>query len=161
MASALTNFLRDRATEYALESEARLVKVAEWRAAVERLLALIQNWLKESDPDGLLKQEVNEWEVNEQGMGKYTVPRLDISGFGRLMWVVPKARNTIATAHPPQWKAPERAAGRVDLSNELKRYVLYRFKADPDDVWMIDDLTTGMKLFDREQFEAALMSYLK
>lgn len=161
MTTALTDFLRERATEYAVESEARRVKVAEWRAAVERLLALIQGWLKEADPDGLLKKEVDEWEINEQGLGKYKVPCLNINGLGRWVGVIPKARFTVTTANPPQKSAPVQAAGRVDFTNEAKRFVLYRFKGDPDDIWMIDDLTTGMKPFDREQFEAVLMSYLK
>ena len=57
--------------------------------------------------------------------------------------------------------APERAAGRVDITDELRRYVLYRFQEDGSDVWLIDDLKSGPKPLDQDAFESALMSYLQ
>ena len=161
MTTTLSDFLEQRAAQEAGEQQAREAKVAEWRDALSRLYAQIRSWLRASDPKGLLKVTESERQFNEEGLGRYTVPRLDISGFGRDMWVVPKARYTVATAHPPQKSAPERAAGRVDLTDDARRLVLYRFHGDPDDIWMIDDLKGSPRLFDRGEFEAALMSFLK
>ena len=71
---------------------------------------------------------------------------------------------------------PQRAEGRVDITDELRRYVLYRFREDGRDVWVIDGLDRGyeekpgqiqyiprseQRPLDREAFERALMSYLQ
>ena len=39
--------------------------------------------------------------------------------------------------------------------------MLYRFRDEGQDVWLIDDLTSGQKPLDQEAFEQALMSYLR
>jgi hypothetical protein len=87
----------------------------------------------------------------------------------------------VATAKPPQKNAPERAEGRVDITDELLRYVLYRFRQeDGRNVWMIDGLGRAYdaaektwpgqveyipraepKPLEQETFEKALMSYLR
>jgi len=161
MATTLKDFLEERAAQEAAEREAHQAEIAEWRDSVSRLLAQIKDWLRDADPRGILKLKEFEWEVNEEGLGHYTVPRLDITGLGSRMWVIPKARFTVATAHPPRKTAPERAIGRVDLTDEVRRKTLYRFHGDPDDIWMIDDLKGSPRVFVRSEFEAALMSFLK
>src|SRR5262249_48845183 len=75
--------------------------------------------------------------------------------------IIPKARKTVGSATPPQHSAPERAAGRVDITDELRRYVLYRFREGENEVWLIDDLNSEPKTLDKEAFEKALMSYLR
>jgi hypothetical protein len=67
----------------------------------------------------------------------------------------------VGIAHPPQKAAPHRAAGRVDITDELRRYVLYRSQEDGRDVWVIDDLGSGQKPLDQGTFENALMSYFR
>ena len=67
----------------------------------------------------------------------------------------------MGTAKPPQKSVPERAAGRVDITDELRSYVLYRFRDDSRELWVIDDLHSEPKPLDKEAFEQALMSYLQ
>jgi hypothetical protein len=67
----------------------------------------------------------------------------------------------VGTAHPAQQSAPQRAAGRVDITDELRRYVLYRFPQDGRDLWLIDDLESEPKPLNQEALERALMSYLR
>jgi hypothetical protein len=89
---------------------------------------------------------------------------VDLHAFEKWIGIIPKARKTIATAHPPQKSVPERAIGRVDITDEILRYVLYRFRQDDgSDVWLIDDLRSekNPKPFDQQAFEAVLMSYLR
>ena len=57
--------------------------------------------------------------------------------------------------------APQRAAGRVDMTDELRRYVFYRFEEDGRELWLIDDLESEPKPLDQGAFEKALMSYLQ
>ena len=88
---------------------------------------------------------------------------------------------TVGTANPPQQFAPQRAEGRVDITDELRRYVLYRFRDNDRDSWVIDGLDLGghdaneksgpgevrvirrseQGRLDQEAFEKALMSYLQ
>jgi len=108
------------------------------------------------------------------------VPRLDLHFFGKWIGIIPKARKTVGMAQPPQKSAPERAKGRVDITDELRRYVLYRFQEGSEDVWMIEGLMPDYeaiektwpgpvqyiprsepKVLDQEALERALMSYLR
>ena len=38
--------------------------------------------------------------------------------------IIPKARKTVGVASPPRMSAPQRATGRVDITDELRRFVL-------------------------------------
>jgi hypothetical protein len=86
---------------------------------------------------------------------------------------------------PPGKSTAQRADGRVDITDELRRYVLYRFKENDRERWLIDDLKPDPrspdqeaseqhpgpmviyrpraepKWLDREAFETILMSYLQ
>lgn len=161
MSTTFTDFLREQAAQRKTEMAEREAVVAEWTESLRQLYAQIRGWLQESDPDGILSVKDGVWEVNEEGLGKYSVPCLDIRGLGRWVGIVPKARYTVATAHPPQKTTPERAAGRVDITNEVRRFILYRFHGEDGDLWLIDDQKNAPRVLDREAFEAALMSYLR
>jgi hypothetical protein len=164
MSTTFTAFLREQAAKQAAEVEQGKAIVDEWRAAIERLFDQIRGWLAESDPDGIIQIKQGEVELTEQGLGRYQVPRLDLRAFQKWVGIIPKARKTIATARPPQKAAAERAAGRVDITDEILRHVLYRFpQEDGSDVWLIDDLRSEKdpKPFDQHAFEVALMSYLR
>jgi hypothetical protein len=125
--------------------------VEEWGEAVERLFSQIKSWLSESDLDGYIRLEEGKENITEPGLRHSEIPRLDLNAFGK--WV--------GVAQPPQRQAPERAEGRVDITDELRCYVLYRFRNGEQDVWMIDDLHSGAKPLDQESFEKALMSYFR
>jgi hypothetical protein len=161
MTTAFQDFLRQKADKYRAEVQSGKATVEEWRAAIERLFGQLRAWLKESDPEGIIEVEESHQDLTEPGLGRYRVPRLNLRAFDKWIGIIPKARNTVGTAHPPQKSAPQRAAGRVDITDELRRYVLYRSQEDGHEVWLIDDLESGQKLLDREVFERALMSYLR
>jgi hypothetical protein len=161
MTTKFTEFLRQQATKRDESHEKREAIVAEWADALQRLYGTVRGWLSVSDPDGILMLKERLWQVSEEGLGNYRVPRLDIDGLGRSVWLVPKARYTVATAHPPQSLAPQRASGRVDLSNDARRFVLYRFTTDSGDQWFIEDQKNPPQPLTQEAFEAALMSYLR
>lgn len=161
MSTTFTEFLREQASKRKAFSAERDEVIKEWTEALGRLYLTVREWLRTSDPDGILSVDEAAWELNEEGLGKYCVPRLDIRGLGRWVALVPKARYTIATAHPPQKVSPERAAGRVDITNEVRRFILYRFRDEGGDTWIIDDQKNPLRVLDQQAFEAALMSYLR
>jgi len=161
MATTFRDFLRDQAEKYQAEVRSGSATVDEWRAAIDRLFSELRAWLKQSDPQGIIEIEECQQEIREQGLGRYQVPRLDLRAFGKWIGIIPKARKTVGTANPSQKSAPQRAAGRVDITDELRRYVLYRLQDDGRDVWVIDDLESGQQPLNQEAFERALMSYLR
>jgi hypothetical protein len=180
MGTTFKQFLHEQAKQHQAEANAGKATVDEWRSAIERLFGQFREWLKESDPDGVIEIEESGQDVNEPGLGRYRVPRLNLRVFGKWIGIIPKARRTVGSAKPPQKSAPERADGRVDITDELRRYVLYRFRQGDDDVWLIDGLDQGYDVsekawsgqvqysprseprrLDQEAFEKALMSYLR
>lgn len=181
MSTTFREFLNEQAEKHQAQVNAGKAIIDEWRTAIENLFSQIRGWLKESDPKEVIKIEESQEEVKEPGLGPYRVPRLNLRAFGKWVGVVPKARRTVGAAKPPQKSVPERAEGRVDITDELRRYVLYRFKENGSDVWLIDGLQGGgyevdekewpgqvkyiprpePRPLDQETFEKALMSYLR
>ena len=180
MSTTFKEFLRQQAEKQQAEATAAKAVVDEWRTSIEDLFNQIREWLKESDPEGVVEIEESQEDVREPGLGRYRVPRLTLRAFGKWIGIIPKARRTVGTAHPPQKSAPQRAEGRVDITDELRRYVLYRFQEGGGDVWLIDGVDIGghdaspkapgetrytrmsePRPLDQEVFEKALMSYLR
>lgn len=172
MSIAFQEFLRHRSESQDAATKNAVPTINEWRSSVEALFLQIRDWLKVSDPTGLIEIDENLERINEPSLGLYSVSRLDLRAFGKWIGIIPKARKTIGTATPSPGKAPERAQGRVDITDELRRFILYRFREGERDVWMIDDMAErswpgevrfvrGPQLLDQESFEKALMSYLQ
>jgi hypothetical protein len=180
MTTRLQEFLEEQAKKHDAEATVGKTTIDEWCTSIEALFTQIRAWIKESDPQGRIEIELGRQEIKEPGLGLYNVPRLDLRIFGKWIGIIPKARRTVGTAKPPQRSAPERAEGRVDITDELRRYVLYRFKDGDRDVWLIDGLEQGYdatektwpgeiryipksepRPLDQDAFEKALMSYLQ
>jgi len=162
MSTTFTQFLREEAAKQEAMAVANRGVIEEWREAIEHLFRQIRGWLADSDPDGIIQIEQKEHEINEGDFGRYRVPRLDLHALGKWIGILPKARRTVASARPPLRSTPERASGRVDITDEVRRYVLYRFQREgAEDVWLIDDLRSEPKPLDQQAFEMALLSYLR
>lgn len=163
MSTSLREFLKQKGPAYSAEAERNKLVIDEWRTAVDTLFDRLSAWIKNADPEGLIQSEAAQVEVTEPGLGKYRVARLNIRAFGKWVGLIPKARKTVKRAAPQQPGAPERAAGRVDITDEIRRYVLYRFPGAGGDEWFIDDPATGgePQPLTPERFEAALLSYFQ
>ena len=161
MTETFTDFLRDRAAKYNAKRADRDAVVAEWREALAQLYDRLRRCLSNADPDGILTVTEGQRKINEQGLGVYTVPSLNIDGLGEWVGIVPKARYTVGTVTPPQKSTPERAAGRVDITDEVRRYILYRVSGGGGDTWLIDDTNGNVKPLDDATFLDALKSYLR
>jgi hypothetical protein len=160
--SSLGELLQKKAETYEAETKRNKEMIDEWVASVRRLFEQLRCWLAESDPSRILQVEDGETDISEPNVGRYRAPRLEIRAFGKWVGVIPKARKTIKTARPPQQAAPERATGRVDITDELRRYVLYRFGTEGAESWCIEGPSSGTcQPLTRERFEEAMMSYFE
>lgn len=160
--SSFSELLQKRRESYEAEATKNREIVNEWVQAIEKLFAELRAWLAISDPDQILQVEQIKTEVNEPGVGRYQAPRLDIRAFGKWVGIIPKARKTVGMARPPQQGAPAHATGRVDITDELRRYILYRFESCDGDSWLIEGpASDSAQKLTRELFEEALMSYFQ
>ena len=163
MSTSLREFLKQKGAAYKAEAEMNKVVIEEWQAAVDKLFKQLQEWLVAADPEGIIQTKYTQIEVAEPGLGRYQINRLNLRAFGKWVGLIPKARKTVKVATPQQNGAPEHATGRVDITDEIRRYVLYRFSRETGDEWFIDDTATsrGLQPLNSERFEAALLSYFQ
>ncbi len=159
--STLGELLEKKAESYRSEAERNQTIINDWVEAIRKLHLDIRGWLAASDPKGILQLEVKTADIAEPNVGRYEAPRMDFRAFGKWVGLIPKALKTIKSARPPQSTAPVRATGRVDLTDELMRYVFYRFTDADGDSWFIEGPTDGLHPLTRERFEDALTSYFR
>ena len=55
MTTAFTDFLREKSKKLGTETMASHAVIDEWREAVARLFAQMRDWLKASDPEGIIE----------------------------------------------------------------------------------------------------------
>ncbi len=163
MSTSLRDFLKQKAALYTAENEKNRSVIEEWKAAVERLFALLEKWLDAADPEGIIGRERSQIEVTEPGLGRYSISRLNLRAFGKWVGLIPKAQKTVKRAAPQQKGAPEQATGRVDITDEIRRYVLYRFGYGTDEQWFMDDTAANSELqqLTADRFESALLGYFQ
>ena len=166
--TSLRELLQLKSDMYGPEAKKKREIIEEWQSALDRLFAQFRTWLAESDPTRILAIEEAKAEVNEEYLGRYQVPRIDIKAFDLWLAIIPKARFNVRTARPPQYDAPEWATysdaehltGRVDITNEITRFVLYRYPDPEGNTWYIEGpLDAGPKPLTRELFEEAITRY--
>lgn len=131
----------------------------EWIAAVGRLLGQLRTWLAEADPAGVLEVLPMEVEKAEPGLGIYRIPSLKISLGGAAVEVVPVGRNVIGTVGP-QGDVGIRAEGRVDITDGIRRYILYRTLNDGQERWYALDERFQATPLDRGRLEGMLQDLL-
>jgi hypothetical protein len=163
MTQTLSDFLKGQAVSYKTEREQNQRLIEEWIPAVEALFDKLEAWLKAADPENLLEIDRSEIVVNEPRMGRYRINRLNIRGFGKWIGVLPKARKTMRKATPQEGISSECATGRVDITDEIRRYILFRFSVNETDQWYIDDIASdeGLMPLTAERFCTAILNYLR
>ena len=133
----------------------------DWVEAVERLLAQMRSWLAEGGTADLLDLETLDFEKREQGLGAYHVPGLAIHYGERTVKVVPVGRNVLAHLGPYAEPGHEKAEGRVDVTNGMEKYYLYRkLNGAGEEQWLVQHERSDLKPLDRENFEAILTDLL-
>jgi hypothetical protein len=151
-------WLQRRARE--VNQPERLRRRSEWIAALDQFREQVTSWIRESDPEGLLIIERMEIERTEPRLGTYTAPALKISLGDAAVRVVPMGRDVRGSYRNEEGtECPYE--GRVDITDGLRKYVLYRV-ADDEGLqgWVVSGDSGSPKRFDRAQLEAILWDLL-
>jgi hypothetical protein len=178
--SVLTQFLKDEGQRLRAVRPEREAKLAEWQAAVGRLMAQLAGWVREADPEGLIEITEGESQRLVEGMlGEYDVPRLGLRLDTRHVWVVPKARNDVTVLPSPDGGPPRRTDGLVvitefapvdgfwrigplTLSGGPPAWYLHRVHEAGVDAWYLRHPTeAGAEPLTRDRFESILVAILK
>lgn len=136
----LTKYLKDRAAKLRADEPERKKLVDEWLTALDQLLAELEGWTRAADTEGILRLRRTEHAFNDEKMGAYTAPGLEITLTldGQKVRVVPVARRVGGTVHLPDDGGPRPVEGRVDLQREGDTfYTLYRVKEGGEDRWVV------------------------
>jgi len=144
-ATTLREFLTSKADEYGVRGRNQRRK--EWLGAVDRLFVQLQSWMREADPEGLL--DVIRYDVSrtERDYGTYDAPALQVRFGPEEVSVEPIYGHPPLSltfdqgqmASSPDLGGADISGGRVDASNGLRTYHLFRERGDEADAWWIWD----------------------
>src|SRR5208283_1746421 len=137
--STLQEFLKERADQLhaSLSEKTKIQK--EWSDAIHRLVIQIVDWLKDADSERILDVQLETKQLRELGVGVYFVPSLQVRLEAQEVRVDPIARNAVGPVWSDGAIHTGKSFGRVDLTNGVDRYLMYRVAVDPEDRWVIVD----------------------
>jgi hypothetical protein len=160
--SNFTQFLAEQAEKLRTGQQEVLRTRDEWVAAVDGLTGQIRDWLGSSDPDHVLDVAPEEYELREQRLGTYKIDGLVISLGPRLVRVKPIARYVLGPISDTGAFRVLRSHGRVDLTDGLRKFMIYRLEREPQDRWcIVEEDSHRLEPLDQRAFEAALQSLLE
>ncbi len=155
--TGLRQWLREQELKTGGEG-ARRRKRQEWVATVSRLLERLESWLTDADPEGLLGLRRSTAARDEIDLGRYEVSELAVEYGDTVVHIIPMARvapRTIALAPGVEVKAQ----GRIDVTNGITKYHLYRTLESGKERWHILGPDTRAVELNQETF-AGLMEDL-
>ena len=160
---SLKDFIAEQAEKLRTEEPEAVRKRDEWVAAVNRLNRQIEEWLAQADPDHkVLLVRKAPYQLREEGIGTYEARGLSISLGRREVRVVPIARNVADPLSATGVIHVNRAYGRVNLSDGLKKFMIFRVEKDSEDRWnIIEQDGFRMQALDQAAFEEAFKSLLE
>ena len=125
----------------------------------DQLYEQILSWIRETDAEGVLIIERIELERTEPSLGTYVAPALKISLGEAAVRVVPIGRDTHGSFRDEEgneW----RYEGRVDITDGVRKYVLYHATEGSPKDWIVYGDFGPVKRFDRARLEAILWDLL-
>jgi hypothetical protein len=160
--ASLKEFLASEAEKLQNERSDAMKKRDEWVASVGRLLTQIREWLGEADANQVLTIEEGQLTLREAGIGTYDVPFLLIELGAREISINPIARFVAGPSSSTGSIRILRAYGRVDMSNRLDKYMIFRLEKELDGPWIIiEEDGYRSQPFNRDTFESAFQTLLK
>lgn len=131
----------------------------DWVAAVKRLMAQLQDWLREADAEGYLDITKIPIEKHEESIGTYVVHGLEIRSDEAVVRVLPVGYGVLR----PGFDEGMRVEGRVDITNGTEKFILYRLLGGRNEQWIIGrgDLEhPKMPKLNQTRFEDAMQELL-
>jgi hypothetical protein len=152
------DFLKAKADELGVRDRHR--RRGEWLGAIHRLLEQMRDWLRESDPEGVLDIEPYEVSRTEQNLGTYDAPALKIRLGAGEVDVRPIGREVPFMAIRGASGDATTFSGRVDITDGYRKYNLYREINQGKDLWQISDERNKFSYLNAESFERILQDLL-
>ena len=165
MQTSFQEFLREKAMLSGTKERYR--NIAEWVGSLTRLVEQIHEWLRDADKDGFL--EIIPYEVQrlEARLGIYDAPALKIRLGADAIDVLPVGRDAIGPLSFGMMQALRQvkgtdgpAAGRVDITNGERKYLLLRGIENGEDIWYVFEEESQVSPFDRLRLEAIIQDLL-
>jgi hypothetical protein len=154
---SLQEFLDEQAERIRTENSKAALMRMEWVAAVDRLMDQIKDWIAQADPKRILTIEEQTITIREERIGSYEVRALTIILGISSVRVQPIGRYVMGPLEQTQAYRPIRVYGRVDLTNGLEKYMVFRDAGGPDSRWFITNQDGyESRAFDRDALEATL-----
>jgi hypothetical protein len=161
MQTRFQDFLRQKAEESGARERNR--DRGEWLQALRRLLDQIQDWLRAADPENLLETVPYDVERVEGRLGIYDAPALKIRLGTDEVDVVPVGRYAVGPLPAQSMRSllgvevtDGPAAGRVDITNGERKYLLIRDVSTGQDRWYAPDEQSKAALLDQAHLETIL-----
>jgi hypothetical protein len=159
---SLKEYLAEQADKIRDQEQEAARKRDEWVAAVDRLIAQMEDWLGQADQGQILQIQERRFPIREEGIGAYEAQGLAIGLGPRQVRVEPVARNVAGPLSATGVIGMSRAYGRVDMTDGLKRYMIFRVEKEPEDRWrIVEQDGFQMQPFDRQSFESAFQGLLE
>ena len=137
----------------------RRQRVKDWIGSIRHLYSLIQGWLAEDDPNGLLKISQGTIPIDEERLGVYEAPTLGISFFDRGVMLLP--RNSGVLQGPGFDRLGLRVHGLVEMAKGGDKFRLYLTSSPDGRGWHIADWKDEFpRPLDKGTFEDALRELL-
>jgi hypothetical protein len=161
MSTGFQDFLRQRAGESGARERNR--NRGEWLRAINGLLDQIRDWLRAADPENLLETVTYEVQRAEGPLGIYDAPAIKIRLGTDEVDIVPVGRYAIGPLPARTMKTllgiegtDGPPAGRVDITNGERKYILLRDVSTDHDRWYAVDAQSKATLLDQTHLESIL-----
>ena len=161
MTTSFQDFLRQKAAGTDIRERNR--NRGEWLMALQKLLAQIEDWLRAADTESLLEIVRYDVERVEDRLGIYDAPALKIRLGTDEIDVVPVGRFAIGPLPAQAFKTLPAvdgtdgpAAGRVDITNGERKYLLLRDVSRGKQDWYAVKERSQAVLFDQALLETIL-----
>lgn len=156
--SALQELIREQAQRLG-QPEVKM-RLDQWLRSAQSLLQQLEAWLKEADPEGILKVTKAPHELREENFGAYELWRLKIDLGGRRVEIVPLGGN-VGGAVRLENNQTVAIRGMVEMVNDIDRIRLFRLIDDRSERWVIQHSGPWpAKPLDQTTFEAAMLQLL-
>jgi hypothetical protein len=149
--STLTDVLKQRKEHLEVHRSQRDANRTEWVQSLERLMKQLVDWLNEAKDQGLLFLTETGAQLSEEDLGRYETRILHLrTPDGKTVDITPVGRSVVAAG---VGDLLYRARGRVDITDGIRKYMLYRV----DDEWVVVDEHSYKPVpLDKTTFEQAL-----
>jgi len=159
--SVLTDYLKTEAGHIRDESARLKAAKLDWQRAAQELVHRMAEWLSQSDPDRLLQVKQTDHVFEDYDVGRHVIKGLSITLGRGTVRITPSPLEIVGVIQVPGESTRRRIDGRFEFGNGTDRIPLYRVKDGDRDVWLWWTQGGVGKPFDRESFEATVVSLLR